>query len=76
MIEIQKYMRWSDSLSYTKKSLNELTLELKKTSTAYQKYLKSNPHKEKKVLLESKKKKAIERILTLVEQGAEKYDGK
>ena len=76
MTDLGKYMRWQDSLKHNKKMLDEITKETKKTNTEYQKYLLKNPFKEQKTLLANRKKKFIDRIMELVEQGVEKYDGK
>lgn len=75
-MDAMKYMRWSDALKYTKKSLDECVRDAKKVNTSYQNYLSANPYKNKKKELEERRKKLTSRILELIEQGGDRYDGK
>jgi len=71
-----KFIRWNDALKHYKKQLDEAVKRGKKVNTAYQKYLKANPHKEEKFKLEADRKRYTERILRLIEEGYERYTGK
>jgi hypothetical protein len=75
-MDAMKYMRWSDALKYTKVQLDHIVREAKKVNTAYQKYLQENPHKEKKTELAKKREELTQKILKLIDVGADKWDGK
>ncbi len=71
-----KFIRWNDALKHYKNLLDEAVQEGKKVNTAYQKYLKANPHKKEKFELKAKRKKYTDRILELIDEGYERYTGK
>jgi len=76
MIEAQRYMKWKDALDYNNKMLDDVVKQSKVTNTAYQNYLKKNPHKNLNTELKQRKEKLIKRIIELTRQGYERYDGK
>jgi hypothetical protein len=75
-MDAMKQMRWSDALKHNKKNLDECVKEAKKINTGYQKYLAENPYKNKRKEYEDRRAKLTARILELIDQGSENYDGK
>lgn len=72
----QRYLRWKDALDHNNRLLDDVVKEAKPVNTEYQKYLRNNPYKKRKIELAHLREKYTERIIELTKQGYENYDGK
>lgn len=75
-MNVQKYLRWKDSLDHYNRLLDDVVREHKPINTNYQKYIKANPYKKRKDELKKLREEYTAKIIHLSKLNYEEWNGK